>query len=472
MTDKAPVLADRYRLDHLIASGGTGEVWRAHDEFTDSPVAVKVPHLDRAGDQDVARQLALEAQAGSLVDHPAVTAVYDYGQVDLGADEPPLTYMVMELVDGHSLSELLRQSGRLSVEDTLALLSRTAEGLQAAHDCGVVHRDVKPANLLLTSEGEVKLTDFGLAQSPAGTPIDLEDGGGVVFGTVRYMAPEVVAGGRPTAASDLYSLGVVAYRCLAGRSPFAGVDTRTIAAAHLHQPVPPLPADVPAGVRQLVDELLAKDPGDRPPSAAAVARRARDLLAEQDGGDAAPHPASAPAVPPARPATRRRSRAQRLRATLLMLALVLTVVVLAAVFWPSGPAPVPSVTGRSLTRATAALRAQHLKVATAPVNRPRVRPGLVLGQSPAPSAAAPADGVVRLQVATGDVLVPPGLFVGTAWEEAGTELTQLGLRPVQVDVPSGSATPGTIVALSPVGRVPAGTRIRVQVAVAPTDGSN
>ena len=267
------LLGTRYRLDQRIAVGGMGDVWAARDELLGRQIALKLLHPNLAADDGFRLRFRAEAKAAARLSHPGIVAVYDYGE------DPDAAYLAMELVDGEPLSAVIRRQGRLGAAETMSLVAQTAEALAAAHAEGLVHRDVKPANLLLRPDGRVKVTDFGIVRA-ADTSTVTRDG--TVFGTVAYMSPEQVRGERATAASDIYSLGVVAYECLSGSRPYQAGESIAVALAHLHDPVPPLPADVPVGVRRLVLRMLAKDPLTRPASAAAVAEAARRLGAAGD----------------------------------------------------------------------------------------------------------------------------------------------------------------------------------------------
>lgn len=267
------VLGTRYRLDQRIAVGGMGDVWAARDELLGRQVALKLLHPNLAADDEFRRRFRAEAKTAARLSHPGIVAVYDYGE------DPDAAYLAMELVDGEPLSALIRRRGRLDPAETMSLVAQAAEALAAAHTEGLVHRDVKPANLLLRTDGRLKVTDFGIVRA-ADTSTLTRDG--TVFGTVAYMSPEQVRGERATAASDIYSLGVVAYECLSGTRPYIGAESIAVALGHLHDPVPPLPDDVPEGVRRLVLRMLEKNPGDRPASAGAVANSAKRLAADGD----------------------------------------------------------------------------------------------------------------------------------------------------------------------------------------------
>ena len=262
------VLRGRYRLDVLIATGGMGEVWRGTDLAIDRRVAIKVVRPERAGDEEGLARFRAEAHHAGSLSHPNIAQVFDYGE----AVDPEPGYLVMELVEGLSLTRIL-DDGPLPPEDVMDIVAQTARGLAAAHRAGLVHRDVKPGNLLVRSDGLVKITDFGIARAVGDTTVTQP---GMLIGTPAYLAPERVSGAPASPATDLYSLGVVAYQCLTGHPPFAG-EPLVVALAHLDQGMPALPASVPPGVAALVAELTRQDPATRPPSAWDVALQAEHL---------------------------------------------------------------------------------------------------------------------------------------------------------------------------------------------------
>jgi eukaryotic-like serine/threonine-protein kinase len=262
------LLGRRYRLDGRIAAGGMGEVWRATDLVLARPVAVKLLRYGYAGEGvELARFRAEARHAGSL-SHPGIAQVYDYHEA-----EPPVPpYLVMELVDGPSLATLLAK-GPLDPARTMDVIAQAARALQAAHMAGLVHRDIKPGNVLVSRSGQVKVTDFGIAHAAGAAPLTRP---GALIGTPAYLAPEQIAGAHATPAADLYALGIVAFRCLTGRLPFDGPPL-AVAMAQQDKPLPPLPPSVPAEVAALVAELTAKDPWARPVGAGEVAQRAEQL---------------------------------------------------------------------------------------------------------------------------------------------------------------------------------------------------
>jgi tRNA A-37 threonylcarbamoyl transferase component Bud32 len=286
------VLGGRYRLESRIAAGGMGEVWRAHDETLDRTVAVKLMHAQLSHDPGFLERFRREARHTAALSHPGIAAVYDYGET-VAEDATTRAYLVMQLIEGRSLHEVLEQDGRLAPQRTLDVVAQVASALQAAHAAGVVHRDVKPANLLLRSDGSVVVTDFGIARSVHSTGHLTVPG--EVLGTAAYLAPEQAEGKPATPLTDVYSLGIVAYQCLAGIRPFQADTPVATALAHLREPAPPLPPDVPEATRAIVERAMAKDPADRFTSAAALAEAARAVAA---GHSLVPPPARPSGPPP------------------------------------------------------------------------------------------------------------------------------------------------------------------------------
>ena len=274
---------DRYRLQLRIAIGGMGEVWQAEDELILRPVAIKILKEEYLSDPTFLERFRSEAKAAALVEHEGIANVYDYGE-DTGA-----AYLVMELVPGESMSRLLEREKRLSEEQVLDIIAQTSRALAAAHARGLVHRDIKPGNLLITPQGKVKITDFGIARVGDQVPLTKT---GQVMGTVQYLAPEQATGKTSTSATDLYSLGVVAYEALAGKRPFRGENQMAIAMAHINEMPPALSDSIDPRVQNLVLSCLAKKPNQRPESGTSLAIRAEALLREKrKGGPQKPVPA-------------------------------------------------------------------------------------------------------------------------------------------------------------------------------------
>ncbi|MPZ25349.1 MAG: protein kinase [Micromonosporaceae bacterium] len=279
-------LGGRYRLDERIGGGGMGEVWRGTDEVLGRTVAVKIMLPALLDEPGFAERFRAEARTMARLKHPGVVNVYDY------SSDASAAFLVMEYVEGDPLSRTLGRVGRLTAARTMALIAQAADALEAAHAAGVVHRDVKPGNLMVRANGTLVLTDFGISRSEvAGIT-----GTGTVLGTASYLSPEQAAGQVATAASDVYALGVVAYQCLAGRRPFEGENPLEIAMKHVREPPPDLPGDIPPAVRDIVMRALAKDPANRWPSSAALSAVARQAAATLGAG--MPASSSLPSGPP------------------------------------------------------------------------------------------------------------------------------------------------------------------------------
>ena len=255
------IIHRRYRLDTQIAHGGMGEVWKAWDTVLHRTVAVKVLRSDVLADHQHLERLRMEAHNSADLAHPNIAALFDY------YEEDDAGFIVMEYVPNESLAQIYKREGRMEPGRLLAILSQVARGLYVAHERGVIHRDVKPANIMVAPNGQVKITDFGVSYSTNQAPITAA---GMVVGTAQYISPEQAQGKKATPQSDIYSLGVVAYEGLAGHRPFTGATPVDIAAAQVNDPVPPLPADVDPQLGAYVMRMLAKDPAQRPRTALEV----------------------------------------------------------------------------------------------------------------------------------------------------------------------------------------------------------
>jgi serine/threonine-protein kinase len=433
-------------LRGLLATGGMGQVWRAHDGLLGRTVAVKVLRSEFTGDPLFRARFRAEAQHAAALSHPNIAAVYDYGeeQATDGSGEC-LAYLVMELVEGESLSARLDRIGPLSADQTLVVLRQTAAALAVAHAAGVVHRDVKPGNVLVREDGTVKITDFGIAWSAGSVPLTQT---GQVVGTAAYLSPEQAAGSHATPASDVYSLGMVGYECLTGRKAFEGDNSVAVALRQLRDQPAPLPEDVPAGVRALIDHALVKDPAHRWPDGAAFVAAVDDVRAGRDlppvehsdtlsfwlvpGGplDAgtgdrpatATGTGTAPGTGVARPRavlspptvpSRRRVGRVLVPLVALLIGAGLAFAVLERLAPTGSDTPVaaaqvagPAVAaggvlveaadylGRPVGEVESELTARGLRVDTQPVVTPDVGPGLVLGVSPSGSRLSPGDEVL------------------------------------------------------------------------------
>jgi eukaryotic-like serine/threonine-protein kinase len=435
------VLADRYELVSPLARGGMGQVWRARDRLLGRAVAVKILRSEFTEDEGFRARFRAEAQHAAMIVHPHIASVFDYGEVAAAGTGEPLAYLVMELVEGESLAHLLRRERRLSPELTLSILRQTAAALAAAHAAGIVHRDVKPGNVLVAPDGTVKITDFGVAWSASSVALT---GTGQVIGTAHYLSPEQAQGAKATPASDVYALGAVAYECLAGRRAFEGENSVQIALKQIRDEPDPLPADVPADLRAVVERALVKDPavryGDGAELQAAVervtlapqhdSRTGTAVLPLPLGAMAAADPVTAPteriAGPAERPAGRHRRRAAlwvALGAALTVLAVVLGLSALGNEDPAAGTAPAPTTS------------------------------------SAPPSSTSPAPPTTVTVAADG--------LVGRPVEEVRAELQARGLTVQVTPVTTAEVPEGQVTAVEPGGAVPVGGTVTVSYAVAP-----
>lgn len=415
------ILNERYELGDVIGSGGMGAVYRATDLRLGRVVAIKILRGGPLADEVARSRMRSEASLAASINHPAVAQIFDFEQ-DRSA-HGGLSFIVMELIEGKSLSQLLREQGTLPAEQVLAVVKQVAEGLEAAHRVGVVHRDLKPSNIMLTPAGRTVLVDFGIAQTVASEPVTDT---GVMVGTVEYMSPEQAAGRPATSQSDLYALGVVAHHCLSGASPFRRESQIATALAHLNDELSPLPPEVPAEVDQLVRSLTAKDPAQRPSSAADVALEAG-----------------------------------RIRAVVLSLAFLGF-----KRLWPSDPETVPNVVGMDEGEAKAEIREAGMDVSMHRVDVPGEAAGQVVDQSPAGGRPGWEADPVTLSVVSGKVRVSPETVIGTTYAEASAALKELGFEVRRKNVVQTDHI-GVVVAIDKTGRVPDGSTITLSVALPP-----
>ena len=273
----------RYQLSSRVAIGGMGEVWQATDLVIGRTVAIKILKDEYLGDPGFLERFRAEARHAALVNHEGIANVFDYGEEEGSA------YLIMELVPGEALSTILERERVLSTDRVLDIVAQTASALHAAHSAGLVHRDIKPGNLLITPDGRVKITDFGIARITDQVPLTAT---GQVMGTVQYLSPEQASGHPASPTTDIYSLGIVAYESLAGKRPFTGESQVAIAMAQINEQPPDLPVTVSEPVRNLVYACIAKNPADRPASASHLARAAEALRR----GDVASAAAAVPGV--------------------------------------------------------------------------------------------------------------------------------------------------------------------------------
>ncbi|TFC82941.1 serine/threonine protein kinase [Cryobacterium sp. TMT1-21] len=459
----------RYELQSRIAIGGMGEVWKSVDLVIGRTVAIKILKDEYLGDPGFLERFRAEARHAALVNHEGIANVFDYGEEDGSA------FLVMELVPGEALSTILERDHVLPTDKVLDIVAQTAAALHAAHAAGLVHRDIKPGNLLITPDGRVKITDFGIARIADQVPLTAT---GQVMGTVQYLSPEQASGRSASPTTDIYSLGIVAYESLAGRRPFTGESQVAIAMAQINEIAPDLPETVSEPVRNLVISCLAKNPADRPASAAHLSRAAAALRR----GDIAAAAASVPAImngvtptsatmlmpgagsmdattvlPTGAPATRTSVAAAGadaeaegtkkrspwtwpLIALIAVLVLVLTGTLI-ALFTQEAGTPSPSASTSQSAKPT-----------------PKATPKATPSSAPAPTATTPP-AATTVQVNLSD-------FQGLTSSEARDKLSEMGFV-ADVQTGNASTTPeqvaDTVYDVNPTGPVKKGEKITVKV---------
>jgi eukaryotic-like serine/threonine-protein kinase len=476
-------LDGRYHVVERIAAGGMGEVFRAHDAVLAREVAIKVLHRSLAGDQAFVDRFRREARAAAALSHPNIVAVYDWGAVD------GVYYMVMEYVRGRASRELLNTYGRLEPAQAAEVLRQTLLGLGHAHRQGLVHRDIKPENIMVTTEGLVKVADFGLARAYAD---GRQTQAGTVTGTVQYLAPEQIRGEPADPRSDLYSLGVVSYEFLTGKLPFTGETAMSIAYKHLSDRVPRPSALVPAVPEDLdgfVASATERERELRPESAEAMrldleaieevlppARSLAAIVADMpeivdDAGEAT----AAVAAQPTQTQTITRTVRTRRRRWRRWLGVALGVLAISAAAWGlwtyvlPHSATVPPLVGRTVNQARSQLVDLGFVVKMAPGHySPKAPAGEVLRVQPAAGAVLKRGETVTLTPSLGPPPVEVPSVVGETVDRARSALTKGNLE-LEVNAQRwNDAAPGTVIAQDPTGgKAPSGSTVRVVVSKGP-----
>jgi beta-lactam-binding protein with PASTA domain/tRNA A-37 threonylcarbamoyl transferase component Bud32 len=474
------LLGGRYELDGIVGRGGMAEVYRARDIRLDRIVAVKTLREDLARDQTFQARFRREAQSAASLNHPSIVAVYDTGEDDTDGSHIP--YIVMEYVDGRTLRDLLREDRRLLPERALEITDGVLRALDYSHRNGIVHRDIKPGNVMLTRDGKVKVMDFGIARAVSDAQATMTQTAQVI-GTAQYLSPEQARGERVDARSDLYSTGCLLYELLTGRPPFLGDSPVAIAYQHVREnPVPPSRVDpeVPQWADAIVLRAMEKDPRDRYQSAAEM--RADIQRALQGVPVAAPRtaaygtatqrvgPATAMATGamtgyqygrdddgyPPEPTERRWLPIVLWIAGILVVLGVVGGVLYAILGGGSSGHAVPQVNGQTLTQAEKAITQAGLKSTVRKQPNPTVPKNIVISTSPPNGNVVPAGSTVILVVSTGPKMVSVPNVKHQPVSQAQSTLTAAGFQVnVQTDNNS-TGTPGTVVKQDPT----AGTKAK------------
>src|SRR5664280_2916464 len=491
------VFSERYELNHLIARGGMAEVYRAHDRLLDRPVALKVLFPELSVDRSFVERFRREAQAAANLSHPNIVPVFDWGE-DTGT-----YFIVMEFIDGRPLSSILKSAGTLSAERTADIGAHVAAALGYAHKHGVIHRDVKPGNVLITDDGQVKVTDFGIARA-----INTEESltqTGAVMGTATYFSPEQAEGIGVDARTDIYSLGVVLFEMVTGRPPFLGDTPVAVASKHVrdHPPAPrELNPSIPPTFEAIILKSMAKDPAHRYPTAEDLRadllrfNEGRSVLAMNDttallaaagvtqtvgavgGMDATQAVASideAENGEDAEEAGSNRTRTYAIILVVLLALLALAGFLLARNLGYLGGSPsfnMPSVNGQPVDQATATLKGDGLVVKTSNQVSSQT-PGLVLSTDPTGNSLVKKGDTVTLKVAVPapiqQIPVPSGI-TNTSLGNAESILQGAGLQYTVVNKTS-TVPKGTVLSANPASgaTVAQGSSVTLTVSSGPAN---
>jgi serine/threonine-protein kinase len=512
-------IGGRYRLIAPLGEGGMATLWRAIDEQLDREVAVKILRPQFGADAGFAARFKQEARSAGSLAHPNIVSVYDYGTDGAEGSQ----YIVMQLVDGQDLSAILRERGMLSPDDAARIAVDVASALEAAHRRGIVHRDVKPGNILITDDGDVKVTDFGIARAVSEASMTVT---GTTLGSVHYFSPEQASGDEVTGASDVYSLGIVLYEMLTGRRPFEGDSAAGVALRRINEDAPSpwsIGKPVPRGLEGILMRALARDPKQRYPDAGSMAealrawRRNPDAAVGSAGVSAAATSYTAPPplppageptvyVPPpvARPsdrvpvAPRRAGPAPRREVAprreegqpwwlwlLLLLGLVLlgTLGFLGAQILAGlnpGPTPTPAAetvalpnwVNQPITQVRQQARDLGLVLDEGPQREPsdEIAEGNVISTDPGAGSEVEEGSTVRVVVSDGPAEVEVPRIIGQTRDEARATLERVGLNLGNVTEESGGAAAGTVIRTDPTAgtAVEEGDFVDIVLSLGPT----
>jgi serine/threonine protein kinase len=445
------ILGNRYRLIEVIGEGGMALVYKAECSLLCRTVAIKVLRPQYANDAEFVERFRREARSAASLSHPNVVNIYDVGQ------ENGVDYIVMEYIPGENLKNIIKKEAPFSIRKAVDYTKQIAEALNHAHQRNIIHRDIKPHNILVTPDGQLKVTDFGIARAISASSFTQT---GIVVGSVQYASPEQVKGGLVGPQSDLYSLGCVFYEMLTGKVPFSGDTSISIAMQHLHDkitPVKELRLDVPVAVENILDKAMAKDTSERYPSAAAMLRDIMNFQSKLnlEVDQEADLPTQVWDAAGAKTQAGNRKSHQWVSKT--MIGLGIAIVILAAVvfsFLSKPPLPevvVPNLIGKDLTEARGLLKLQNLKVKVInqlynsdyPINK-------IISQTPPAGQRKKVETEVEVIVSKGPTLVKVPNLYGKKKFEAQLALEEVGLKLGDVVKAYQEGAPdGTVIKQSP-----------------------
>jgi beta-lactam-binding protein with PASTA domain/tRNA A-37 threonylcarbamoyl transferase component Bud32 len=475
------LLGGRYELDGVVGRGGMAEVYRARDIRLDRIVAIKTLRADLARDQIFQARFRREAQSAASLNHPSIVAVYDTGE-DM-ATGVPVPYIVMEYVDGRTVRDLLQEGHRLLPERSLEIIDGVLRALDYSHQAGIVHRDIKPGNVMVTRNGDIKVMDFGIARAMSDAQATMTQTAQVI-GTAQYLSPEQARGERVDSRSDLYSTGCLLYELLTGRPPFTGDSPVAIAYQHVREnPVPPsrVDPDVPPWADAIVLKAMAKSPADRyqtaadmradlqraasgMPVAAAPPTRFDMYPQTQRMGTGAMMAGATSQIPPVedyydydyagRDGGAGGGTSRRWIPWVVGLVLVIGVVAGVAYYLLAGAGKtyaVPLVNGEPVATAQAQIKAQHLRSTVTNQPNASIKDGLVIRSNPPEGNNVPADTLVTLYVSSGPGNVSVPNVEGKQQSAAETELQNAGFSVSTQQDTTSTQPAGTVVNQSPGG---------------------
>jgi beta-lactam-binding protein with PASTA domain/tRNA A-37 threonylcarbamoyl transferase component Bud32 len=488
------LLGGRYELDGVVGRGGMAEVYRARDIRLDRIVAIKTLRADLARDQTFQARFRREAQSAASLNHPSIVAVYDTGE-DM-ATGVPVPYIVMEFVDGRTVRDLLQEGHRLLPERSLEIIDGVLRALEYSHQAGIVHRDIKPGNVMVTRNGDIKVMDFGIARAMSDAQATMTQTAQVI-GTAQYLSPEQARGERVDARSDLYSAGCLLYELLTGRPPFTGDSPVAIAYQHVREnPIPPsrIDPDIPLWADAIVLKAMAKSPADRYQSAAemrADLQRAASGMpvaaptrmdaygprTQRMGADTMLAAGATTSIPPVDyddydgrygPARRGGGGSRRWIPWVLGLVLVLGVVggVAYYLLGSSKTYFVPQVDGLTQAQAVQQLQQNHLQASI--VDRPSssVQKGTVISSNPSQGSSVAQNSTVTLFVSSGAANVTvPGVVGEQEIQATQTLENDYGLQVKTVTDPTSTAPQGQVISQNPVKGVSVAPNSTVTITV-------